>query len=106
MQITQTPVAENEKWLRIQIRFFTNFLLRRRVRKQNAGSSRSRLRHSGSVVTSGVGPSETLKNWVICLTFSITARTASALAVAFFGLLEPLSYVLYDIFKLMQVSLL
>jgi len=106
MKTTQTPAAENEKWLRIQVRFFRNFWLRRRVWKQNAGSFRSRLRHSESVATSGVGPSGTLKNWVICLNFPITSRSASVLAAAFLGLLEPLSYVLFDILKLMQVSLL
>jgi len=61
---------------------------------------------SGSVATSCVGPFWHAKDWVICLTFSITARSASASAVVFFGLLEPLSYVLFDILKLMQVILL
>ena len=84
-------------------RFFTNFWLRRRVRKKNAGYCRNRLRHFGSVATSGVDPSGTLKTGLF---FSITARSASALAVAFFRLLEPLSYVRFDILKLMQVSLL
>jgi len=32
------------------------------------------------------------KNWAIGFVVSITARSASALAVAFFRLLEPLSY--------------
>ena len=106
MKNTQTPAAENEKWFRIQVQFFNKILLRRPVRKQNVGSSRSRLRHFESVATSGVGPSGTLKNWVIYLTFSITARSASALAAALFGLLEPISYELFDILKLMQVSVL
>jgi len=60
--------------------------------------------NSGSVTTSGADRSGTMKNWVIGFVFSITARSASALAVAFFGLLEPLSYVCFDIFKLMRVS--
>jgi len=46
------------------------------------------------------------KNWVIGSIFSITTRCASALAVVFFRLLEPLSYVRFDILKLMQVSLI
>jgi len=48
---TQTPAtAKIEKWLRIRVRFFTNFWLR--VRKKSAESCRSRLRHSGSMATS------------------------------------------------------
>jgi len=48
---TQTPVtAENEKWLRIRVRFFTKFWLR--VRKKNPESCRSRPWHSGSVASS------------------------------------------------------
>ena len=46
------------------------------------------------------------KKWVIVFVFLITARSASALTVAFFRLLEPLSYVRFDILMLMQVSLL
>ena len=46
-----------------------------------------------------------LKNWVIGFVFSVTARSASALAVAFFRLLETLSQVRFDILKV-QVSLL
>jgi len=65
---------------------------------------RSRLQYSGSVATSVVDPSGTLKNWVIGFLFSITARSSSALAVVFFRLLEPLSYVRFDILKLMQVQ--
>jgi len=39
----QTPAAaEIQKWLRIRVRFFTNFWLR--VRKKNAESCRSRIR--------------------------------------------------------------
>jgi len=53
----------------------------------------------------GIDLSGTLKNWVIGFVFSITARSAPALAVAFFRLLEPLSQVRFDILKLMQVSL-
>ena len=53
----------------------------------------------------GIDLSGTLKNWVADFVFSITARSASALAVAFFRLLEPLSQVRFDILKLMQVSL-
>jgi len=50
---TQTPATvEIEKWLRV--RFFTNFWLW--VRKKNAESCRSRLRHSGSGATSDCGP--------------------------------------------------
>jgi len=45
------------------------------------------------VATSGVDPSGTLRNWVIGFVFSITTRSSSALAVAFFRLPEPLSYV-------------
>jgi len=45
--------------------------------------------HFRSVTTSGVDPSGTLKNWVIGFILSITARSASALAIAFFRLLEP-----------------
>ena len=59
-----------------------------------------------SKAISGVDPSGTLKNLVIVLIFLITACSASALAVAFCSLLEPLSYVFFDILKLMQVSLL
>ena len=55
---------------------------------------------------SGVGPSDTLKNWVIGFVFSITTRSASVSAVALFRLLEPLSYARFDILKLMQVILL
>jgi len=46
--------AEIEKWLRI--RFITKFWLRLRirVRKKNANSCRSRLRHCGSMATSEV----------------------------------------------------
>jgi len=48
----QTPAAAGkETWLRVQVRFFTWFRLR--IRKTNAESCRSRLRHSGSVTTSG-----------------------------------------------------
>jgi len=54
------------------------------------------------VATSGANPSGTLKNWVIGFVFSITARTASALAVVFFRLLELLSYVRFDLLKLMH----
>ena len=53
----QTPTtAENDKWLRIRVRFFTNFWpwLRFRVRKKNAESFWNRLRHSGSVATSAL----------------------------------------------------
>jgi len=53
----------------------------------------------------GVNPSVTLKSWVVGFVFSITACSASALAVAFFHLIEPLSYVRIDILKLLQVSL-
>ena len=60
-----------------------------------AGSWRIRLQHSGSVATSGAEPSGKLKGWVIGFVFAITSRSASALAVAFFRLLEPLSYVGY-----------
>jgi len=52
-----------------------------------------------------VDPSGTVKNWVIGFIFPITARSASALAVAFFRLLEPLSKVRFATLKLMQVSL-
>ena len=45
-------------------------------------------------------------NWFIVFVFLITARNAPAMAVAFFRLLEPLSYIRFDILKLMQVSLL
>ena len=45
----------------------------------------------------GIDLSGTLKNWVNGFVFSITARCASALAVAFFGLLEPLSQARFDI---------
>jgi len=45
-------------------------------------------------------------NWVIGFVFSITGRSASALAVAFFRLLEPLSQANFDILKLMEVRLL
>jgi len=49
---TQTlATAEIEKWLRIQVRFFTNFWLR--LRKENAESCWSWLQHSGSSATSG-----------------------------------------------------
>jgi len=93
---TQTPAtAKNEKWL--WMRIFTNFWLR--VWKKNAGSCRSQLR------IFGIQPSATLKNWVIGFVFSITARSASALAVAFYRLLEPLSQVRFVILKLMQLSL-
>jgi len=45
----QSPAtAEMEKWHRIRARFFTNFLLRILVRKKNAESCRSLLRHFGS----------------------------------------------------------
>ena len=47
-----------------------------------------------------------IKNWVIGFVFPITACTASASAVVFFRLLESLSYVHFDLLKLMQVSLL
>jgi len=56
-------------------------------------------KYSGSVAISGVDPSGTVKNWVIGFIFPITARSASALAVAFFRLLEPFSYVRLDILK-------
>ena len=46
---------------------------------------------------SGVNPSGTIRNWVIGFVFSITACSASVLAVAFFRLLEPLSYVCFDL---------
>jgi len=55
---------------------------------------------------SSLGPSSTPKNWVISFVFSVTARSASALAVAFFRLLEPFSYGRFDILTLMQASLL
>jgi len=52
---TQTSAtAEMAKWLRFRVRFFTNFWLR--VRKKNAESFRSRLRHSGSGPTPGCIP--------------------------------------------------
>ena len=78
-------------------KFLTSAL--RRVWKKNAGSCRSQLR------IFGIQPSGTLKNWVIGFVFSITARSASALAVAFYRLLEPLSQVRFVILKLMQLSL-
>jgi len=48
---TLTPATvEIQKWLRILVRFFANFLLRVRFRvgRKNAESCRSRLRLSGS----------------------------------------------------------
>jgi len=106
MKTTRTPAAaENEKWLRVSFsQIFYSGL--EPDPKKNPGSRRSRLWHSGSVTTSGVDPSGILTNWVIGFVFSITARSASALAVAFFRLLDPLSYVRFDILKLTQVSLL
>jgi len=66
MKTTQTPAAQNEKWSQIQVRFFTDFLLRLQVRKENAGSCLSRLRHSRYGATSGVDPSGALKTglWI------------------------------------------
>jgi len=53
IKTAQTPAsAENDNWFRIRVRFFTNFWLRIRVRKKNAETCRSRLRHSASVATS------------------------------------------------------
>jgi len=63
--------------------------------------------HRFSLESTGVkDPSVALKNWVICFISSITARSASTLAVAFFRFLEPLSYVRFDILELLQLSLL
>jgi len=40
----QSPAtAEMEKWLRVRVRFFTNFWLRIRIWKKNEESCRSRL---------------------------------------------------------------
>ena len=51
---TLTPAtAEIAKWLRVRVRFFTNFLLRIRVRKKNAKSCRIRLRHSRTMAIFG-----------------------------------------------------
>ena len=47
-----------------------------------------------------------IKNRDIVFDFSITANSASTLAVTFFRLLEPCSYVRFDILKLLQVSLM
>ena len=103
---TLTRADENEKWLRFPDPVFHKFLTPAPGSKENAESCRSRLRHPGCVATSGVGPSDTLKNWVIGFVFSITTRSASVSAVALFRLLEPLSYARFDILKLMQVILL
>jgi len=62
--------------------------------------------HEKRLGTTGIDPSGTLQNWVIGLVFLATACSASALAKAIFRLLEPLSQACFDIFKLMQVSLL
>jgi len=42
-----SATAEIEKWLRVRVRFFTNYWLRVRVQKKNGESCRSRIRHSG-----------------------------------------------------------
>jgi len=47
--VTLPATLEIENWLRV--RFFTKIWLRIRVRKRNAESFRSRLRHSGSIAT-------------------------------------------------------
>ena len=60
---------------------------------------------SGSVATTSVGFCGTLISWVIGFVFSITGhRSASASVVAFFRLLEPLSYVRFGILKLKKLT--
>jgi len=56
IKTTQTPAAENEKWPRIWVRFFTNFYTAPWSEK-NTESCRNRPGHSGSVdiSASGVG---------------------------------------------------
>jgi len=49
-------------------------------------------------------PYGTLKHWISGFVFSIKARSASALAVAFFRLLDLHSYAHFDILKLIQPS--
>jgi len=99
---TQTPAtAENIKWIRVHFsQIYDSASDPERKTQDLVGVD------SGSVATSGVDPSGTLKNWFIRFLFSITACTASASAVVFFRLLESLSYVRFDLQKLMQVSLL
>jgi len=54
---TQTlATAEIENWFRIRVWFLPNFWLR--LRKKNAESCRSRLRHSGSGATSARQPTK------------------------------------------------
>ena len=81
MKATQTPPAENERVTPDPGPFFHKFLTPRRVRKQNAGSSRSRLRIR---IHLWCRPFWHIKKLGYFLTFSITARSASALAVASF----------------------
>ena len=50
-------------------------------------------------------PCGTLKDWISSFVLSVTARSASASAVAFFRLLDLLSYAHFDILKLTQSSL-
>jgi len=63
-----TPTAKIEKRLRIRVRFFTNFWHRVwiRVRKKNAESCRSRIRHSGPGATSADSPSRERGKSAVC----------------------------------------
>jgi len=66
---TQTPAtAEIENWLQIRVRIFPNFRLRIRVRKKNAESYRSRLRHSES------RPTTVLNRWSLIRSSSWSAN--------------------------------
>ena len=66
IKTTWTPaIAENEKWFLISVRFFTNFWSQIRVRRKNAESCLSRLRHSGSVTTSAAHRSTPMQ-WKRC----------------------------------------
>jgi len=103
-KLTQTlATAENDKWLRVHFSQIFDSGSEPESKTQDPGGV-DWLRHSRAVTTSVVDPYGTLKN--IGFVFSLTVCTASALAVVFFRLLEPLTYVRFDLMKLMQVSLL
>ena len=101
---TRTPAtAENCKWLRVHLQKFLTPHQTPKEKRRILPESTPALRIRGHL---WCRPFWHTKNWVIGFSVSITVRTPSALVVIFFRLLEPLSYVRFDLVKSMQVSLL
>jgi len=106
-ETTQTPGAENEKRLYCRSRpVFYKFLTPAPGPKE-----KGRILPKSTLAFQILSfvwcrPFWSPKNWVIIFVFSITARSASAFSLAFLRFREILSYVRFDILKIMQVSLL